>query len=99
MNAVPSENRAGRSEAAESSRSNGGMVSGSIISAPMASQIHVNILFMREAQELFDGFFPTNSRLLHAAKGRTDEMFRDFIDPYETRFDRLGRYGDPNDGA
>src|SRR5437588_12214662 len=51
-------------------------------------QLHVDVLLLREAQELLQALLAAEARLLHAAKRRAEKMAADFVDPDIADLDR-----------
>ena len=51
-------------------------------------QIDVDVLFLREGQQLLYAFLAADARLLVSAERRAEEVLADVVDPDESRFDR-----------
>src|SRR5258708_827290 len=53
-------------------------------------EIDIDVLLLREREQLFQAFLPANARLLVATERHAEEMLADVVDPDETRFDIPG---------
>src|SRR6266403_3868520 len=59
--------------------------------AAASSQVDVDVLLAREAQQFLDALLTPDAGLLVAAERRAEEMLRHLVDPHETRLDRRRR--------
>src|SRR5467141_3978534 len=56
--------------------------------AAASSQVDVDVLLAREAQQFLDALLTPDAGLLVAAERRAEEMLRHLVDPDEARLDR-----------
>ena len=49
----------------------------------------MDVLFLREQQQLLDAFLAADAGLLESSERRADEMAADLVDPHIARFGRI----------